>query len=172
MTKVIAVVGGRGDGFTRLARVLTRALELSGKRVETLMMPQSTGGVGRKWLTAYRWGDADVVVATTDRCSQVDAALTVSRYGAAVNAPRAVYDASHPSFAGFKPPDGWIGLDCRRIVRERRVPAMHGLILLGALCRVENLCPLDVLREALVKEEGRLGTLAFQAVRAGWEEAD
>ncbi len=172
MTRVIALVGGRGDGFTRLARILIRALKHQGLRVETLLMPQSNGGVGRKWVTAYRWGDADVIVATTDRCSQADAALVVSRFGAATHAPRAVYDASHPSFAGFEPPDGWLGLDCRRIARERRAPAMHGLILLGALCRRERLCPPDALKRALIEEEGRLGALAFRAVQAGWEAVD
>ncbi|WP_456454124.1 hypothetical protein [Methanopyrus sp.] len=168
--KVVCIVGGRGDGFTRVARVLSRAIKRSGRTVGVLMLPQSTGGSGRKWIGGYRW-NCDVIVATVDRVSECDYAMILSRFGACTNARRAVYDLSHQSFVGFDPPEGWIGIDCSRVARDERVPSVHSLILLGAICRIARLCELEDVKKALLSEEGRLGAVSYRAVQAGWEEA-
>ncbi|AAM02732.1 TPA: hypothetical protein HA336_07150 [Methanopyrus kandleri] len=153
-----------------MARVLSEAIKRSGRTVGVLMLPQSTGGSGRKWVGGYRW-DCDVVVATVDRVSECDYALILSRFGACTNARKAVYDLSHQSFVGFEPPEGWVGIDCFRVARDKRVPAVHALILLGAMCRIARLCELEDVKKALLSEEGRLGAVSYRAVRAGWEEA-
>ncbi len=154
-----------------MVRVLSEAIRRSGRTVGVLMLPQSTGGSGRKWIGGYRW-DCDVVVATVDRVSECDYALILSKFGACTNARKAVYDISHRSFAGFDPPEGWIGIDCSRVARDRGVPAVHSLILLGAMCRIARLCRLEDVKKALLSEEGRLGAVSYRAVKAGWEEAE
>ncbi len=164
---IVAVVGGRGDGFTRVVRALRCVLEEAGHDVGLMAMPQSTGGVGRKRPDSYRW-DADVVVATTDRCSACDVALVLSKHGSCANAPRAVFDSDHPTFSGFEPPEGWTGIPCRKVASEARAPVVPGLVLLGALCALEGLCEPEDLERGLIEAEGPVGAVSARAALAGW----
>ncbi len=165
---IIAVVGGRGDGFTRVLRGLRCVLEEAGHEVGVLAMPQSTGGVGRKRPDSYSW-DADVVIATTDRCSACDVALVLSKHGSCTNAPEAVFDSDNPTFSGFKPPEGWLPVPCRRVASEARAPVIPGLVLLGALCALKDLCSPNDIEEGLVEAEGPVGAVSARAALAGWE---
>lgn len=180
----ITIIGTKGDGFTHMAVLLSKAYAMNGYKVVGRIQPQSNGATGRKFLRAPFLGDGneDVAIATTEKVDDADLIILIgtsghvlhmmknAKEGAVViaNASNAVIRRWTPVLKEIADERGirLVDIDVRRVT-----PHFVGMFLVGIATAIAPITIKDESLFAVLKELNgeELGKRIYEVVKMGIE---